>query len=282
MVSTLAPTPRIASLTASFSVALPDSHRHDLGAEQLHAPHVERLALDVDRAHVDGAAEPEQRGAGGRGDAVLARAGLRDHALLAHAPREQAWPSTLLILCEPVCVRSSRLSSTRTPSRSESRWHSVTGVGPAGVAREQRRVLGAERVVGPRVAELGLELRRARGRASRARSGRRTRRSARARPARARAARDARRVPRSGTDIGSRLVGRRIAAGCTGTSRICHARLEPRIDRAVRGGSVVELPVERPGLARRRRRRTVRSLDRRPSRSIGESPISPRPRAPPR
>ena len=40
-----------------------------------------------------------------------------------------AWPSTLLILCEPVWVRSSRLSSTRTPSRSESRWHSVTGVG---------------------------------------------------------------------------------------------------------------------------------------------------------
>ena len=69
-----------------------------------------------------------------------------------------AWPSTLLILCEPVCVRSSRFSSTRTPSRSESRWHSVTGVGPARVARQQRRVLGAERVVVPRGAELGLEL----------------------------------------------------------------------------------------------------------------------------
>ena len=40
-----------------------------------------------------------------------------------------AWPSTLLILWEPVWVRSSRLSSTRTPSRTESRWHSVTGVG---------------------------------------------------------------------------------------------------------------------------------------------------------
>ena len=58
------PTPRIASLTASFSVALPDCTGHDLGAEQLHAPDVERLALDVDRAHVDGAAEPEQRRAG--------------------------------------------------------------------------------------------------------------------------------------------------------------------------------------------------------------------------
>ena len=40
-----------------------------------------------------------------------------------------AWPSTLLILCEPVWVRSSRLRSTRSPRRSDSRWHSVTGVG---------------------------------------------------------------------------------------------------------------------------------------------------------
>ena len=41
----------------------------------------------------------------------------------------RAWPTTLLILCEPVWARSSRLSSTRTPSRSESRGHWVTGVG---------------------------------------------------------------------------------------------------------------------------------------------------------
>ena len=40
-----------------------------------------------------------------------------------------AWPTTLFSLCEPVWARSSRLSSTRTPSRSDSRAHSVTGVG---------------------------------------------------------------------------------------------------------------------------------------------------------
>ena len=80
MLSTLATHARIASLTASFSVALPDCDRDDLGAEQLHAPHVERLALDVDRAHVDDAAEPEQRGRGRGRDAVLTRAGLRDDA----------------------------------------------------------------------------------------------------------------------------------------------------------------------------------------------------------
>ena len=40
-----------------------------------------------------------------------------------------AWPTTLFILCEPVWARSSRLSRTRTPSRSDRRGHSVTGVG---------------------------------------------------------------------------------------------------------------------------------------------------------
>ena len=55
-------------------------HRHDLGAEQPHAPHVEGLALDVDRTHVDGAVETEQRGRGGGRDAVLTGTGLRDHA----------------------------------------------------------------------------------------------------------------------------------------------------------------------------------------------------------
>ena len=41
----------------------------------------------------------------------------------------RAWPMTLLSLCDPVCARSSRLSSTRRPRRSDSRAHSVTGVG---------------------------------------------------------------------------------------------------------------------------------------------------------
>ena len=89
MVSTVATQSRSASLIASFSVALPAGDGHDLGAEQLHAEHVERLALDVDRAHVHDAVEPEQRRRGGGGDAVLAGAGLGDHALLAHAPGEQ-------------------------------------------------------------------------------------------------------------------------------------------------------------------------------------------------
>ena len=69
-----------------------------------------------------------------------------------------ACPSTLLILCEPVWVRSSRFRSTRTPSRSESRLHSVTGVGRPAYEPEQPRVLAAERVVVPRAPELRLEV----------------------------------------------------------------------------------------------------------------------------
>src|SRR3989442_10265997 len=58
-------------------------------AEEPHPKHVQGLALDVDGAHVhlDGQAEdrPDHR----RGDSMLARAGLRDHALLPHATGEE-------------------------------------------------------------------------------------------------------------------------------------------------------------------------------------------------
>ena len=42
----------------------------------------------------------------------------------------RAWPSTLLILCEPVCAMSSRLSRIRqSPARAANRGTSVTSVG---------------------------------------------------------------------------------------------------------------------------------------------------------
>ena len=64
-------------------------HRHDLGAEHVHAKDVLLLPLDVDRAHVDDAFEPEARAQRRGRDAVHAGAGLGDDALLAHAPRQQ-------------------------------------------------------------------------------------------------------------------------------------------------------------------------------------------------
>ena len=74
---------------ASFSVPAPDGDRAHLRAEQLHAKDVRLLPLDVGRAHIDDAGEPEARADGGGGDAVLAGAGLRDDARLAHAAGEQ-------------------------------------------------------------------------------------------------------------------------------------------------------------------------------------------------
>jgi hypothetical protein len=44
---------------------------------------------------------------------------------------------TLLILCEPVWVRSSRLSSSRIPSSSDMLAHSVTGVGRPAYSRSR-------------------------------------------------------------------------------------------------------------------------------------------------
>ena len=55
----------------------------------------------------------------------------------------RAWPSTLLILCEPVWLRSSRLSSTRQPS----------SAGQVGALGEQRRPAGV-------VAQQAVELAR--------------------------------------------------------------------------------------------------------------------------
>ena len=73
-------------------------HGHDLGAEQLHAPDVQRLAFDVDRAHVDGATQSEQRRRGRGGHAVLAGARLGNHAAFAHTPRQQGLPEHVIDL----------------------------------------------------------------------------------------------------------------------------------------------------------------------------------------
>ena len=64
-------------------------HRHDFGAEQLHAADVRRLALHVDLAHVDDARHAEPRAGGRRGDAVLTGACLGDDAPRAQPLCEQ-------------------------------------------------------------------------------------------------------------------------------------------------------------------------------------------------
>ena len=86
---TLVTQSRSASFMASLSVWLPRFDRAHLGAQQLHAKDVERLALDIFLAHEDLALHAEARRHRGGGHAVLAGAGLGDDAPLAHAPRQQ-------------------------------------------------------------------------------------------------------------------------------------------------------------------------------------------------
>ena len=64
-------------------------HGHQLGAQELHAIHIERLALDILAAHVDLAGHSQPGGDRGRGHAVLPGARFGDHAALAHAPGQQ-------------------------------------------------------------------------------------------------------------------------------------------------------------------------------------------------
>ena len=78
--------------------------RDDLGAEELHAGDVERLAPGVDGSHVDGAVEVEPRGRGGAGDAVLAGTGLGDHPGLAHPLGQQGLAEDVADLVGPGVV----------------------------------------------------------------------------------------------------------------------------------------------------------------------------------
>ena len=65
---------------------LSGGHGNHRCPEEPHPRHVQRLPLHVDRAHVDDAFEAEPRRDGGRGHAVLARAGFGNDPLFAHSP----------------------------------------------------------------------------------------------------------------------------------------------------------------------------------------------------
>ncbi len=97
-------------------------------------------------AHVDHALEAEQGGGGGAGHStVLAGAGFGMMRVLPMRLASSAWPSTLLILCEPVWFRSSRLRKTRTPPAcSAKRLASVSSEGRSGVVLVQVRDLCGE------------------------------------------------------------------------------------------------------------------------------------------
>src|SRR5690348_4258227 len=85
-----------------------------LRTEQPHSHHVEPLALHVFRAHVHRARKAEPRRYGCGRYAVLARAGLRDHARLAHADRKQSLAKAVIDL---VCARVKQVFAFQINSR---------------------------------------------------------------------------------------------------------------------------------------------------------------------
>ena len=157
MSPTVATQSRKASLTASLSVRDPLCTDSTSAAEQLHPEHVERLALDVDGAHVDLALEPHQRRRGGGGDAVLAGPGLGDQPGLAHPLGEQRLPEHVVDL-----VRAGVVEVLTLEQHPEAELLAeAVALGEhrraAGVVAEDVVELGAERRVGPCRAERRLE-----------------------------------------------------------------------------------------------------------------------------
>ena len=81
-----------------MSVWVPPVTGCTFDAEQIHDVHVERLALHVERAHVNIHGNAEFRTDRRGRDAVLTRAGFGDDALFAHTPGEERLPDRVIDL----------------------------------------------------------------------------------------------------------------------------------------------------------------------------------------
>src|ERR1051326_5616959 len=123
----------------------------DLSTEQLHAKDIQRLPPHIFRAHIYDALQSEECTDRGRCNPVLTRAGFRDDALLAHAPRQQNLSQRVVNFVR-ACVEevltleinSRATTMLRETSREEQRR------GPAGVIMKQPIQLAVKCRVVPR------------------------------------------------------------------------------------------------------------------------------------
>ncbi len=130
---------------ASFRVPAPRRHRHYLRAEELHAEDVRLLPLDVGGAHVDDAGQAEAGGNGGRGDAVLAGAGLGDDPGLAHAPGEQDLAEAVVDLVRAGVIELVALEvDLRAAEMFRQALGEIEGARAPGIVRGQMLQLGLE------------------------------------------------------------------------------------------------------------------------------------------
>ena len=131
----------------------------DLRAEQLHPEHVRRLTPHVQGPHVDDAFEAKEGTGGRRRDAVLARAGLRDHPMLPHPLREERLAHRAVDLVR-AGVRQILAFQEDAPQPDRRREPRGVGErrGPADEVAQQPGELALEHRIGPRL-EIGrLEL----------------------------------------------------------------------------------------------------------------------------
>ena len=120
-------------------------HRHHLGTQQLHAVDVDLLPLDVGGTHVDHALEAQAGRHRGRGHAVLAGAGLGDHAGLAHVPGQQCLAHGVVDLVRAGVVEVLALEhDARTADLARQALGVVQRAGPAHVVRQVAVELGHE------------------------------------------------------------------------------------------------------------------------------------------
>jgi len=131
---------------ASFNVRLPASTGATRAPSNRMRKDVEPLAPHILGAHVDHAFQAQQRAHRGGGHAVLPGAGFGDDAALAMRRASSAWPRLLLILCAPVCSRSSAFQpEARAAQRVGEPLRAIERRGPAGIGAEQFAQLGLER-----------------------------------------------------------------------------------------------------------------------------------------
>ena len=129
MVSTVATHSRMASLTASFSVRLPEvTVRTSAPSNSIRNTLSSWRCVSTSPMKT---VHSSPKSAAAVADATPCWPAPVSAIMRALPIRfvRSACPTTLLSLCEPVWARSSRFSRTRTPRRSERRAHSVTGVG---------------------------------------------------------------------------------------------------------------------------------------------------------
>ena len=133
--------------------------RDDLGAQHLHAGHVQRLASGVLLAHVDRALQAQQCRRGRRRHPVLAGSGLGDDPALAHPNGEQRLTEHVVDLVAAGVVEVLALEEDGRATRQLAELvRTRERTGPTHVVDLEIAQLGVERRVGLRLRELGRQL----------------------------------------------------------------------------------------------------------------------------